>query len=102
METKKTSQIEMQEQKIQLVKGGFTPNQASDVVMSLLNQKINYHKLESIQQWEQNHKYDREPLKKRIQQLEAEKEIAAEFISKIKLEGKKLNIEGILVMKATE
>lgn len=102
METKKTSVIAKQEEKIQLVKGEFTPDQASDVVMSLLNQKINFHKLKAIQQWEQNHKYDREPLNNRIKQLEEEKVIAADFISKMKLEGKTLNIEGLLIMKATE
>lgn len=102
METKKTSQIEMQAQKVQLVKGEFTPHQASDVVMSLLDQKINFHKLKAIQLWEQNHNYDQEPIKNRIKQLEAEKVIASDFISKMMLEGKNLNIEGILIMKATE
>ena len=98
MEPKKTSKMETQVQTIQLVKGEFTPSQASDVIMSLISQKINYHKLEGMQLWERNHNYDQEPLNKRIKELEEEKKIAKEFISKMKLEGKNLKINGVIEM----
>lgn len=102
METKKTSEIKIQEQEIQLVKGEFTPSQASDVIMSLITQKINYHKIEGLQNWERDHKYDQEPLNNRINELEEEKRIAADFISKMREQGKNLKIKGIIEMTASE
>lgn len=102
METKKTFKTEIHAQEIQLVKGEFTPSQASDVTMALINQKINYHKIEGLQNWERNHKYDQEPLNNRINELEEEKRIAADFISKMSEQGKNLKIKGIIEMTASE
>jgi hypothetical protein len=102
METKKTFKSEIHAQEIQLVKGEFTPSQASDVIMALINQKINYHKIEGLQNWERNHKYDQEPLNNRINELEEEKRIAADFISKMREQGKNLKIKGIIEMTASE
>ena len=84
---------------IQLVQGTFTPSQATDIVLSLLSQKINYHKLEEIQLWEKDHTFDLEPLKNRIAQLENEKIKASEFINQMKLNGSNLEINGVLEMK---
>ena len=102
METKKTFKTEIHAQEIQLVKGEFTPSQASDVIMALINQKINYHKIEGLQNWERNHKYDQEPLNNRINELEEEKRIAAAFISKMREQSKNLKIKGIIEMTASE
>mgnify|MGYP005827858651 FL=1 len=102
METRKTFKTEIHAQEIQLVKGEFTPSQASDVIMALINQKINYHKIEGLQNWERNHKYDQEPLNNRINELEEEKRIAADFISKMREQGKNLKIKGIIEMTASE
>ena len=82
--------------KIQLVKGRFTPTQAMDIILSLINQKINYHKIERIQLWEKNHKSDPEPLSKRILELQEEKKSAEKFLLKMKAEGKDVTINGVL------
>jgi hypothetical protein len=89
-------------QNIQLVKGKFTPEQASEVMMALLDQKINYHKIEGIQLWEKNHKTDQEPIFKRIKELEAEKQNVTEFISKMRAEGKEIQIKGTLHMSSCD
>jgi hypothetical protein len=102
MENKQISKTEIQQHDIKLVKGEFTPSQASDVIMSLINQKINYHKIERLQHWERNHEYDREPINNRIKELEEEMKTAADFISKMKKEGKNLEINGTLKMTATK
>ena len=98
MGIKNTSQIENQESKFQLVDGEFTPSQASDIISSLINQKINYHKLEVLQNWERNHKHDEELLRNRINELEEEMKIAKDFILKLKKEGKNVRIDGIIKM----
>lgn len=102
MKTKKSSPIVQQEHMIELMKGEFTPSQASDIVLSLINQKINYHKVQQIQLWESNHKYDQVLINRRIEELEQEKRNAADFIKKMSDEGKKLKINGIINMTSYE
>lgn len=83
-------------QKVQLVKGEFSPAQASKVLYALIDQKINFHKIESHQQWEKDHHADINPLKERIAELEKEKRKVNDFISNLNAEGKKLKINGII------
>ena len=83
-------------QKIQLVKGEFTPFEASNIIMSLLDEKINFHQRQKIQKWEENHESNSDELNDRITQLEKEKQATKAFIS-IAIEGKaKLKINGTL------
>ncbi|MBP2283429.1 hypothetical protein H4V97_001747 [Flavobacterium sp. CG_23.5] len=83
-------------QKIQLVKGEFTPFEASNIIMSLIDQKINFHQRQKIQKWEENHESNSDELNDRITQLENEKQAAKEFISNA-INGKtKLKINGTL------
>lgn len=96
MKTKELTQTEKVNQKIQLVKGEFTPSEASDVIMNLINEKINFHKLQRLQIWEGNHQSTTDKLDGRIGELEKEKEIAREFINKAKSLGQNLKIDGIL------
>ena len=46
METKETEQLEKTKQTIQLVKGEFTPSEAAHVIVGLIDEKINFHKIE--------------------------------------------------------
>lgn len=102
MENKKNAQIENQEHKIQLVDGEFTPSQASDIISSLINQKINYHNLEGLQNWERNHKYDQEPLRNRIKELEDAMKRTKDFISELKDNGKNVKIDGVIKISVVE
>lgn len=102
MKSKEVMQIEKTTQKIQLVKGDFTPSEASDVIMGLLNEKINFHKLQRLQLWEGNHKGKTDQLDGRIGELEKEKEIAREFINSTRDLGQKLKISGILEIAVAE
>ncbi len=96
METKALNKNEKVSQKIQLVKGEFTPSEASHVIMSLIDEKINFHKIQRLQIWEGNHKCKTGELDGRIKELEKEKEIAREFINQTRDLGKNLKINGIL------
>lgn len=102
MEIKETEKMESTSQKIQLVIGEFTPSQASDLLMALIDQKINYHKIENLQLWERNHNTDPNPIKNRIKELENEKKIAKAFISKMRTEGKNINLNGVLEMTSID
>ncbi|QLG45656.1 hypothetical protein [Costertonia aggregata] len=83
-------------QKIQLVDGVFSPSEASDVILSLINEKINFHKLQRLSWCEGSATADTKYPDDRIKELEKEKEIVKEFISAVRHEGKKLKIDGIL------
>jgi len=72
MEPKELTEIEITTQKIQLVKGEFTPSEASHIIMNLIDEKINFHKLQRLQMWEGNHKSKTEQLDGRIEELEKE------------------------------
>ena len=87
---------------VQLIKGEFSPSQANDIVLSLISQKISYHKLEEIQLWEKNHDFNLEPIRIRIRELEYEKQKAEQFITEVRLKGKDLEINGIIEMNAIE
>lgn len=101
MDNKETAQLEKTTQTIQLVKGEFTPSEATHVLMGLINEKINFHKIQRLQIWEGNHESKTEQLDGRIQELELEKKKVQEFINLSRGLGQKLNIKGILEIAVT-
>lgn len=102
METKELKKIEKVAQKIQLVKGEFTPSEASHIIVNLIDEKINFHKIQRLQIWEGNHKCKTDQLDERIKELEKEKVIAREFINNSRNLGQKLKINGILEISVIE
>ena len=83
-------------QKIQLVQGSFTASEACDVITVLLNEKINFHKLQRLSWCEGDKDANTKYPDERIAELEKEKVIAREFINSLRYEGKRLKIEGTL------
>ena len=83
-------------QKIQLVDGSFTPSETLDVVQALLQEKINFHKLQRISWCEGNQEADTHYPDGRIAELEAEKQIIKDFVAQVRGEGKNLRINGVL------
>ncbi|GGF69499.1 hypothetical protein [Wenyingzhuangia marina] len=102
METKGLIQVEKKTQKIQIVKGDFTPSEASQVIMSLIDEKINFHKIQRLQKWEQNHQFDTNNLDNRINQLIKEKEIAKTFITKSENLNCNMSINGTIEISIEE
>ncbi|WP_339926393.1 hypothetical protein [uncultured Cyclobacterium sp.] len=96
METKEKTQLAKTTQKIQLVKGEFTASEATHVLMGLIDEKINFHKIQRLQIWEGNHGSKTAHLDVRIQELEMEKKKAQEFINISRGLGQKLSINGVL------
>lgn len=92
----------IENQKVKLVDGTFTPVQASDIVSSLIEKKINFHKVENLQNWERNHNSDPQPIIDRINELEKAKKEVKAFIREMKNSGKSLKIEGELKISIVE
>lgn len=83
-------------QKINLIDGVFTASEASDIINSVLNVKINFHKLHRLSITEGNHKdycvYD----SGRIDELINEQQISKEFFAQARLSGKKLKMRSVI------
>ncbi|NAY91995.1 hypothetical protein GTQ34_08695 [Muricauda sp. JGD-17] len=89
-------------QKIQLVDGTFTASEANDVIQALLDEKINFHKLQRLSWCEGDKNANTKFPDERIKELEKEKRIAKDFINSIRGEGKRLRIDGILKITLEE
>ncbi|MDF0707848.1 hypothetical protein [Flagellimonas okinawensis] len=99
MEAKVLKEVATDERKIQLVDGTFTPTEASDVITALIDEKINFHKIQRLKIWEGNHLSTTKFLDSRIGELEQEKSVARNIIDQARTKGKKIAITGILEMK---
>ena len=102
LKQKALTQNEKVTQKIQLVKGEFTPSEASHIILNLIDEKINFHKLQRLQIWEGDDKCKTDNLDGRIKELEKEKKIAREFIKSTRGLGQNLKIDGVLEITVAE
>lgn len=102
METKEIRTSENATTNIQLVKGEFTPIEATHIIMNLIREKINFHKIERLQIWETNHNCKTEQIDARIEELENEKLVAKNLIDNAKAIGAKLKINSFLEISFTE
>ncbi|NHF58699.1 hypothetical protein FK220_005070 [Flavobacteriaceae bacterium TP-CH-4] len=84
------------QQKIQLVDGTFTISEANDVVTALINEKINFHKLQRLSLCEGLATADTLYPDGRIAELEQEKKIAKAFFKEVRNTGATIKINGTL------
>ena len=99
MEAKVLPEVLTDQRKIQLVDGTFTPTEASDVMTTLIDEKINFHKIQRLKIWEGNHSSKTNMLDNRIDELEKEKMTARTIIEQARKNGKNITINGILEIK---
>jgi len=90
-----------QVQIIQLIDGDFTPSEASDTVISIINKKINFYKLQHLSLWEKDHSISSKYLDKIISELNFKKSNLKNIIAQAKETGSKLSLEAILEIKLT-
>ncbi len=94
METLKISNKIVTEQRINLIDGCFTTTEACDIINSVLNIKINFHKLHRLSITEGNADDLCEYDNNRINELLTQQETVKDFFKNIK--GKKLKINSII------
>ncbi len=102
MKTAVLEQVAVTPETIQLVDGTFTPSEASDIIGALIDEKINFHKIQRLQLWEGNHAKPTHQLDSRIEALEKEKAVAKAFIGQYRGSDQKISINGILELKVVE
>lgn len=96
MQIQELETVKQTKQAIRLVDGKFTASEAAHVVNSLLNEKINFHKLKRLSLLEGNCNDTTAYDNGRIEELENEKIVAQEFIANMRELGLKLEIKGTL------
>lgn len=85
-------------EKVALVRGSFTPSEASDLLKGLIDEKINFHKLQRLRWCEGYFKADTSYADTRIAELEAEKDKIRSFIRAARASGKMVQISGNITM----
>ncbi|WP_298237849.1 hypothetical protein [uncultured Algibacter sp.] len=103
METQSIATKEINlDQEIKLIDGCFTASEAADVINSVLDIKINFHKLQRLSRTEGNAsdvcEYDSE----RIIKLIDAKHDAKAYFKDARLKGKKLKIESIITIQVQD
>ncbi|WP_439151154.1 hypothetical protein [Winogradskyella sp.] len=94
--TKTKTDVKEAKQAVQLVEGLFKPSEASHIVNVLLEQKINFHKVQKLRLCEGNENSDTTYENSRIEELLKEKQIAKDYISIARKEGYNVVINGTL------
>jgi len=84
---------EVKIQNIKLIEGMFTPSEASDILHTILDKKINFHKIQMLKTTEGNEEDPCHRDSGRLEQLLAEKERLVEILREVRSSGKKLKID---------
>ena len=92
METIATPTMIKTNQKINLIDGDFTASEAADIINDVLKVKINFHKIQRLSITEGNSENKCEFDNARINELLNEQEIAKQFFSQARMQGKKLKM----------
>ena len=82
--------------KVQLIDGVFTPSEASDLINTLIREKVNFHNLHRLSMCEGNMNSDTSFDDGRVSELLKEKDAFKAIYHEAKLARKKLKINGIL------
>ena len=83
-------------QDVKLIEGTFTPAEAREVVISFLEEKINFHKRRKLNLWLRDKDANTERHDKRIAELLVEKKKMEELLAEAMEEGRNLQINGTL------
>ncbi|MDG1572456.1 hypothetical protein OZ410_09025 [Robiginitalea sp. M366] len=79
---------------VQLVRGTFTPSEAYDLMLGLIDEKINFHKLQRLRWCEGYFKADTSYADTRIAELEEEKQKVRQYIREARESGQLVRISG--------
>ena len=79
-------------QSINLIRGTFTPSEASDILTDIIAKKINFHKIQKLKISEGNHDDPCSHDTARLAELQASKEGMIEMIREVRSNGKRMKI----------
>jgi hypothetical protein len=88
--------VEKAKQEVQLVEGLFTPSEATHIVNALIDQKVNFHKIQKLRMCEGYDEADTTYENSRINELNDAKQTAKDYISIARKQGYNVVINGTL------
>jgi hypothetical protein len=83
-----------------LVEGNFAPEEAATVVLSLINNKINFHELDVFRQHERGETDSNRSLR-RISELTESRKHVLGLLERAKNEGLKISVNGMIEIAAS-
>ena len=78
MLTKKMSHI------IQLVKDNCPPDEAAELIETLVGDRIRFHNIQMLRRWEGNHRFDSKPFDQKIVEMKAQKKNVRALLAEAK------------------
>lgn len=102
METKTVTLQTAQAHKVGLIKGDFSPEEAREILESLINQKIKFNEVRKFQRWTNDHNADSSDLDNRIAELKTERNDLLKFMEALIGSGKTISINGEVNIKVKE
>jgi vacuolar-type H+-ATPase catalytic subunit A/Vma1 len=86
-------------QKVDFIRGSFTPSEMRELISSFIDKSINLYKIQYMSQWEANHKHKIETLNNKIEELTNKKKKLLKVVEKAGLEGARVSLDSILELK---
>lgn len=83
----------MKKCEIKLIDGLFKPNEGFNIIDYLMMRKINFIKVESLNNWNKDHDFDLESINDSVIELKNSNKEVKDFIKKAKNEGKNIKID---------
>lgn len=78
--------------KMKLIEGAYKPSEVLNVLSTLVNENINFYKLQSLKEWECDNGYDCNDFDQKIASLMNERENLRALINQAKTSGHELSI----------
>ena len=89
-------------QSLKFPDGTLRPTEAKEVLLKIIEDQIDFYKLQHLSQWIKNNTTDPNVLHEKISQLEQNKKELEDIIQVAKTEGCSLNIEGDFKLSLTK
>ncbi|WP_020604161.1 hypothetical protein [Spirosoma spitsbergense] len=88
-------------EKLNLIEGNFSKEEAREILMSIFSSKINFHRLKNFSSQERYGKQD-ETAQKRLPELKKEIEKVLQIVSEAKSKNKRLLITSEIVIQLSD
>lgn len=93
MLTKKLSHI------IQLVKDNCPPDEAAELIETLVGDRIRLHNIQMLRRWEGNHRFDSTPFDQKIVELKTQRKNARELLAEAREQGYNLEVSASIELR---
>lgn len=87
---------------IPLIEGKFSPEEAIEIIETMVHNRTRLHDIQMLRRWEGNHQFEDANGDKKLGKMQLEKDAARTVISAGKKEGYKVEIVGTIQVKLSK